>query len=305
MVLLFVCFQKKKKEREILTSNRGSQNGPDLGLCHLWFQQSFFSSSSDCVDMKGTTFILSAKSGGSKESSGTTGLEPQRCQSEDGCCFIRLCFVFMTFSNESKSNKSLVLELSSWTKIYRRRKVLAIMAVSQSRPASLPLFLLLSPSSPPSVSLTPKDKETHCTMGHHLSPQEQLLETFHCQKISGQFFPPISLALSLSPSLSCTSCFLLLSSLPCPPAILFFSLSLSLHAPPPHSLSLHGSQWSGLQVRLPLARAHHYRLQRSGGGIISHQKALTDVSATASHNGFLFLPQKTMENCEWYCIFSP
>lgn len=111
-------------------------------------------------------------------------------------------------------------------------------------PSQRPLPPLLF--SPLLISLTPKDKETHCTMGHHLSPQEQLLETFHCQKISSQFIPP-------SPSL-----YLLPHSvfLPRPAAIpSFFPLFL-------YNASLHGSQWALLQVRLPLAQAHLYRLQQ-------------------------------------------
>ena len=71
-------------------------------------------------------------------------------------------------------------------------------------------------SSPPLfISLTPKDKETHCTMGHHLSPQEQLPETFHCQKISSQFSRLFSLSLYLPPPsvfLSCPAAFLSFSS---------------------------------------------------------------------------------------------
>lgn len=87
-------------------------------------------------------------------------------------------------------------------------------------PSLHPLPPLLS--SPLLVSLTPKDKETHCTMGHHLSPQEQLLETFHCQKISSQFFPQ-SLSLYLPPpALS-----LCLSFLPCC-HLLFFLPSSTL-----------------------------------------------------------------------------
>lgn len=59
--------------------------------------------------------------------------------------------------------------------------------------------------------------------------------------------PPISLSLSSSS--------LCISSSPCCHPLFFSPLFL-------YNASLHGSQWALLQVRLPLAQAHLYRLQQ-------------------------------------------
>lgn len=112
-----------------------------------------------------------------------------------------------------------------------------------------PVHLGIASSFAVLISFTPKDKETRCTTGRHLSPQEQLLETFHCQKISSQFFLPIFLSLYLpSPSvlLSCSAPF---------PSLLL-------------NVSLRGSSSAMLQVRLSLAQALFCRsLQRWRGTV--------------------------------------
>ncbi len=119
-----------------------------------------------------------------------------------------------------------------YTQIYIYRHIITfrkLTACSRSQvkccfasPSLRPLPPLLS--SALLISLTPKDKETHCTMGHHLSPQEQLLETFHCQKISSQFFPS-SLSLYLPP-LALSLCLSFLSS--CHPLLFLPSSTLPL-----------------------------------------------------------------------------
>lgn len=97
-------------------------------------------------------------------------------------------------------------------------------------PSSCPPPSLHTPpflSSPLLISLTPKDKRSHCTMGCHLSQQEQLLETFHCQKISSQFFLP---SLSLSPSSPSTSLTFVLALSPSPPSLLCSALPFCMAA---------------------------------------------------------------------------
>lgn len=84
------------------------------------------------------------------------------------------------------------------------------MLLCLSPPTSASLLL-------PVISLPPKDMESHCTMGHHLSQQEQLLPdvSFFLQS-SLSLSPsrcPSSLSLSLSPSFSLPR----FRSHPCPP----------------------------------------------------------------------------------------
>lgn len=122
------------------------------------------------------------------------------------------------------------------------------MLLCQSISVSPPSLLC----SPLLISLTPKDKETHCTMGHHLSPQEQLLETFHCLKISSQFFPPsLSLFIFLLPL------YFFLVPLPSPSVPSFH-----------YNASLHGSQSAISQVTLSLAQVHRYRSQHRDGAAL-------------------------------------
>lgn len=82
---------------------------------------------------------------------------------------------------------------------HSRRQVKRRFGSPSPRPPHPPALSLPPPLlGPLLISLTPKDKESHRTMGHHLSPREQLLETFHCQKIFKPILPSTSLSLSSS-----------------------------------------------------------------------------------------------------------
>lgn len=90
--------------------------------------------------------------------------------------------------------------------------------------------------------------------------------------------------------------------LSCPPAIplLFLPSSLS-------SAFLHGSQWAMLQVRLPLAQAHHCRLQcrvcRAPYYILSEgPDRLFSLFLTM---GASFFPREGMGKSFWYYTSSP
>lgn len=107
-------------------------------------------------------------------------------------------------------------------------------------------------------------------MGHHLSPQEQLLETFHCQKISSQFFPHLSHYL-LPPSVF----------LSCPAAIPSFFSTPPLCMVP-----------SKRYCRSDSHQPKPIFIDYSKDCILFHVKALTDFSPPVSDNGILFFPKE-------------